>query len=87
MLDKFKNNLIETNKDPASAIPADVANLLASYNYNLGKLAAFKWAWLVTKDDLLRHSLRVRAEVIKSNLTNLKKELNNALNKTKYEIR
>ena len=84
-----KNNtsLIDYNSVDSNSIPADVANLLASYNYNLGKLAAFKWAWLVTKDDLIRHSLRVRAEVIKSNLTNLKKELNNALNKTKYEIR
>ena len=87
MLDKFEKNFIETNKDPASTIPADVANLLANYNYNLGKLAAFKWAWLVVKDDLLRHSLRVRADVTRANLTNLKKELNNALNKTKYEIR
>ena len=84
-----KNNtsLIDSNSVDSNSIPADVANLLASYNYNLGKLAAFKWAWLVTKDDMLRHSLRVRAEVIKSNLINLKKELNNALNKTKYEIR
>lgn len=87
MLDKFENNIIETNKDPASTISADVANLLAKYNYNLGKLAAFRWAWLVTKDDLLKHSLRVRAEVTRTNLNNLKKELNNALNKTKYEIR
>ena len=84
-----KNNtsLIDSNSVDSNSIPADVANFLASYNYNLGKLAAFKWAWFVTKDDMLRHSLRVRAEVTRTNLTNLKKELNNALNKTKYEIR
>ena len=84
-----KNNisLIDSNSVDSNNIPADVANLLANYNYNLGKLAAFKWAWLVAKDDMLRHSLRVRAEVTRTNLTNLKKELNNALNKTKYEIR
>jgi len=84
-----KNNisLIDSNSVDSNSIPADIANLLANYNYNLGKLAAFKWAWLVAKDDLLKHSLRVRADVTRANLTNLKKELNNALNKTKYEIR
>lgn len=84
-----KNNtsLTESNSVDSDSISADVANLLANYNYNLGKLAAFKWAWLVAKDDMLKHSLRVRADVTRANLTNLKKELNNALNKTKYEIR
>lgn len=84
---EYVNNLFESNSVDSDSIPTDVANLLANYNYNLGKLAAFKWAWLVAKDDMLKHSLRVRAEVTRANLTNLKKELNNALNKTKYEIR
>lgn len=84
-----KNNtsLIDSNSVDSSRISPVIANLLANYNYNLGKLAAFKWAWLVAKDDLLKHSLRVRAEVTRANLTNLKKELNHVLNKTKYEIR
>lgn len=84
-----KNNtsLIDSNSVDSNSISTDVANLLANYNYNLGKLAAFKWAWLIAKDDMLKHSLRVRADVTRANLTNLKKELNNALNKTKYEIR
>ena len=84
---EFVNNVFDSNSVDSDSIPADVANLLANYNYNLGKLAAFKWAWLVAKDDMLRHSLRVRADVTRANLTNLKKELTNALNKTKYEIR
>ena len=84
---EFVNNVFDSNSVDSDSIPADVANLLANYNYNLGKLAAFKWAWLVAKDDMLRHSLRVRADVPRANLTNLKKELTNALNKTKYEIR